>query len=216
MKRFKDLELTGSDEHLLAVVSELTDNLPPGWHRDGDAEARLEGVANQGRDAGFAFAREAREGDPPAGLFLAREPGRLWVSNIVPRETGELSYDQYNTILDEFAGLLGGHVPDGGSVTLHATSDQADIAEWVSPRAVELLSNFSTLANMSTGSSHPLDFRRWAAFLVQVHREDSSLDVDMLAQWLIEELDWPPDKADKLAIEYEFARSLLRFYDSET
>ena len=120
---------------------------------------------------------------------------------------------QYNRILDEFADMLRPHLASGERLSMHLTTDDAAITDWVSVEAAELLQRFSTLANMSTGSAHPRDFERWAEFLIRVHLDGSALYSDSLSQWLVEELKWPQDRADKLASEYEFARDLLRAYD---
>ena len=213
MKQFKDLEIIGPDERLLAFIEKLSANLPAHWRRDHEAEARLEGVAHASKDAGFAFVRDAKEGDPESLLFLVRECGRLYVSNIVPRKTGRLSISEYNRVLDDFESVLRDYFPLDNILRIHMTSDEAVITDWVSPEAAKLLERFSKGANKSTGSSHPGDFDRWAEFLVKVHRERSCLRADVLARWLVEEENWPPEQADKLAIEYDFARDLLRVYD---
>lgn len=214
MKQFKDLELEGADEHLLGLIQSVTAELPTNWHRDADAEARLEGIASNGKDAGFAFARAATDDDPPTGVFLAREAERYYVSNIVPREPGQLSISQYNKILDEFAEILRDHIGETDDVSLRTTSDEATITDWISSDAADLLERFSVLANMSTGSSHPKDFGRWVEFLIRVHRDNSELDEGILTEWLIEELNWPADRAHKLGSEYGFSRKLLNAYEA--
>ena len=211
MKRFKNLDITGPDEQLLALIDAVSTSLPAGWRRDFEAEAGIERDP-AGIDAGFAFARDAKEGDPKTGLFLARDRGRLHVPNIVPLD-GQLSIGQYNRVLDEFADILRTHLPSGSQLNMHITSDEAAITDWVSKDAAALLRGFATLANMSTGSAHPLDFERWAHFLIQVHKEGSTLYSDSLSRWLVEELEWPPERADELTREYEFARDLLKVYD---
>ena len=120
---------------------------------------------------------------------------------------------QYNRVLDEFADMLRAHRPSDPQLRIHVTSDDAAITDWVSSDAADLLKYFSSLANMSTGSAHPLDFERWVRFLIQVHKEGSTLHSSFLSRWLAEELGWPPDRADDLARDYEFARDLLRDYD---
>ena len=213
MKQFKDLEITGPDESLLALVHAVSANLPADWRRDLEAEARMDRLEPVGGDAWFAFTRDAREGDPKIGLSLVQERGRLHVPNIVPLDAGELSIDQYNRILDEFEEMLRMHMPRGSELGLCITSDEAAITDWVSSDAADLLKYFSTLANMSTGAAHPLDFRRWARFLVQAHKEGATLRSSFLSRWLVEELGWPPDRADNLSRDYEFARDLLKTYD---
>ena len=213
MKQFKDLEITGPDAQLLALVHAVSASLPTGWRGDPEAEARMERLDPTGRDEWFVFTRDVGEGDPKVGIFLTRERGRLHVPNIVPLDDEDLSIDQYNRILDEFKDMLRARLPSGSGLDVRITSDQAAITDWVSSDAAALLRSFSALANMSTGASHPLDFERWARFLVQAHREGSTLHSSFLSQWLVEELGWPKDRAGELARDYALARDLLKVYD---
>ena len=211
MKQFKDLDITGLDERLLALIDAVSSDLPDGWWRDPEAEAHMDTIGLEGTDARFTFARDATDGDPPARVFLHRESGRLRVSNIVPRDVGELSMSQYNAILDEFAEMVRTQMPPESQLKFHVTSDEAAITDWVSGHAADLLKGFSVLANRSI--LHPLDFERWVRFLLQAHREGSTLHTSFLSQWLVEEHGWPPDRAHDLARDYEFARDLLKAYD---
>ncbi len=213
MKQFKDLDIIGPDEQLPLLVDAVSRDLPAGWQRDSEAEDRVDSLGRKGTEAGFVFARDATEDDPAARLFLHRERGRLRVSNIVPRDPGHLSMHQYNAILDEFSETLRTHLLSISELKMHVTSDEAAITDWLSSDAADLLTYFSNLANMSTGASHPMDFERWARFLVETHRERSTLHSSFLSRWLVEELGWPEDRAHDLARDYEFARDLLKAYD---
>ena len=213
MKQFKNLEVTCPVEKQLAFVNAISANLPDHWHRDHDAESRLEEVDGASKDSWFAFTYEAKDGEPASRVSLVRENKRLYVSNIVPLEFGQLSIDQYNRILDKFEDILRSHESTDSALSINVTSDKANINDWVSTSAGKLLERFSVCANMSTGSSHPNDFQRWVDFLIVVHKEGSSLSSEFLGQWLNEELGWPSDKARELASEYEFARDILRAYD---
>ena len=214
MKQFKNLDITGPDDGLRALINHISENLPAGWNRDHKAEAVLDRLMREkGEEAGFAFVRDAKDNDPPSGLFLDYDIGRLHVPNIVPQESGALSIAQYNRILDEFAEILRNNLPANGELAMNTTTDDFTITNLISPKAEELLKRFSGCANKSTGSAHPRDFQRWAAFLVRLHREGSDLPVDILERWLTEELNWAPDMANKLVLEYEFALGLLRIYD---
>ncbi|CAK0779082.1 conserved hypothetical protein [uncultured Gammaproteobacteria bacterium] len=214
MKRFKDMEVVGPDDKLLALVEKITAEAPPNWTRDAVAESRLVDLGGEGKESGFAFVRDAQDGCPKSGVFLARDAGRLYIPNIVPCESGQLSFDQYNSILDEFSVIVRANIDDGDGMSLNTTSDVTTITDWISPDAAALLNRFSVLANQSTGSSHPLDFNRWTEFLIKVHKEGASLDVDILIRWLIEEGGWHEDQASRLGIEYEFSMRLLTAYDS--
>ncbi|MDE2725163.1 MAG: hypothetical protein OXI59_17480, partial [Gemmatimonadota bacterium] len=186
MKQFKDLKIIGPDAKLVALIDAVSTSLPGDWHRDPDAEARMEKLYRAGKDAGFSFTRDANNTDQKIGLFLARERGWLNVPNIVPLDSGELTISQYNRILEEFATIIRKQMPQDGSLRIQLTSDEAAISDWVSSEAADLLANFSELANMSTGAGHPHDFRRWARFLIQVHKEGSTLHSSFLSQWLVE------------------------------
>ena len=212
MKQFKDLEITGLYEQSTSLIDAVSSGLPSGWHRDLEAEGRMDKIGLEGTDAGFAFARDATDGDPPAQLFLHYACRRLRVSNIVPCDDGQLSMSQYNAILDEFAEMVRTHLPADTQVDIEVTSDEAAITDWVSSDAAKLLNFFSDLANRSI--VHPLDFERWVRFLLQTHREGSALHSSFLARWLAEELGWPPERAHDLARDYEFARDLLKAYDA--
>jgi hypothetical protein len=214
MKQFKDITITGPNKRLRTLIEEISQNLPAEWSRDFESKSRLKGIVQTGEGPGFVFARKGKNNDPASGVFVAHKSGRLYIPNIVPRESGrELSIVQYNRILDEFADIVRTHLPSDGELVIEVTSDDSTITDWVSGTAAELLNRFSICANKATGSSNSEDFQRWAAFLVQVHTDRSTLPSSVLAQWLVEELGWLPDQADELAIEYEFARNLLRAYD---
>lgn len=214
MKRYRDLTVSGSPANLRELVSALSDCLPANWRRDAQAEERFVQVARKDAE-GFAFARAADANIPATGLLLMLDDGRAHVPNIVPQQSGEISIDQYNSILVEFSDLLRPLLTQRPALTLDMTDEQVGITEWVSPDAAELLRRFSVLANMSTGSSHPSDFARWVSFIIRTHKEGSKLYPDDLGQWLVEALEWPPEKADKLSLEYEFAIKLLDAYDQD-
>ena len=211
MKQFKDLEITGPAEQLIAFVDEFSANLPTGWRRDREREA----ATQQEKDSWFVFIYESPAGEPPSNVFLSHDNGRLHVPNITPLKSGQLSMDQYNRIFDKFTGILRNHLPPDSTLEINVTDDIAAITDWVSPDAAKLLEIFSNSANKSTGTSHPSDFKRWVDFLIKAHKEDSrdKLDGEFLAKWLEEELGWPSKQAEDLAIEYEYALRLLQAYD---
>lgn len=211
MKQFKDLAITGPTEQLVAFIDEFSANLPAGWRRDRERETETQ----QEKDSWFVFIYESPAGEPPCNVFLSCVNGRLHVLNITPLKSGRLSMDQYNRVIDDFAGILRNQLPPDSTLDINLTDDIAAITDRVSPDAARLLEIFSNSANKSTGSSHLSDFERWANFLIKAHKEDSrdKLDGGFLAKWLEEELGWPSEQAEDLAIEYEFALRLLQAYD---
>ncbi|WP_419900254.1 hypothetical protein [Roseomonas sp. USHLN139] len=210
MKVFQDLSITGPATALDRLPEFLAGVAVPPWSRDRAAEERSRDIGS-GSDL-LVFVRAADGGLPAANLFLSRDTNAWTVSNIVPVENGSLGEETYNRILREFERLL---APVAGANDLQANVSQAvvGVEDMLSDSAAKLLRTFSASANMATGSAHPMDFRRWAAFLVQVHRDGTTLYASDLGRLLVEELRWPEDTASKLLLEYEFARDLLKAYD---
>jgi hypothetical protein len=199
---FRELEVTGDTSVLDDFIDRVSRALPHGWSRN---RAREKDVKLIGGHQLFAFHCNDVGRWPAANLFLARDSDRFKVTNIVPEKTGSLSRSQYNAVLSEFAEQAIRPTASALGLEVSVTDEHAPITRWLSKEAAQLLRQFSKNANKGTGSSHPLDFNRWAAFLIQAHRDGSELDAQTLLRWLVEEENWPEDTADSLAVEYEFS-----------
>jgi hypothetical protein len=216
MKVFQDLSigpLTAGQERRL--VERLESRLDEGWHRDKQREEEL-GRSSPSGTYWYCFVCSKNQDRQHAGLFLApkekTDPHLLYVANIVPADISELDYDQYNQILCEFHTRFLAPAAGDLGVTVKLSAPNVAIDQALSPEAFRLLKSFSHLANKSTGSSHPLDRKRWFDFLIFLHRAGESPDESLIERWLVEEEHWSEDKATQLIIEYEFARGLLDQY----
>jgi hypothetical protein len=208
---FRDWEIRSSDGSKLSQFGDqLARSLPRGWTRDAGREKELA----RHRDPGSILVLKVAPttGLPAARLYLYIEAALAKVTNIVPHETSELSRPEYNNILLSFHAIASPIATKLG-LELKLTSDQENIADLMSARAMKALRDFSSNANKSTGASHPLDHARWLKFLILAHKDDAQLDPETLIRWFIEEDEWYEDQADKLGISYEFARGLLSEYD---
>lgn len=212
-KIFRELTITGDSARLLQLGEAMQAHLPNHWQRAIEREKNNAAMFNPESGPLYIFERAVTEDLPAAGLAMLGSEDGLSVINIVPLELHQLSINQYNAILVEFFEAAVVPAVTGLQLTAHLTDDTAPITKWLSEPAADALRRFSNLANHSTGSAHPRDRDRWFAFLVLAHRSRSTLDTDMLKRWLIEMGGWSPDMASDLAIEYEFARDLLRFAD---
>lgn len=211
MEVFRDLIIHG-DAEILAKTMELVEHsLTGGWSRDREIEERLQGLGpRKAANCCFACTKEGQR--PAANVFLAeKDPGTIYVPNIVPRAQQTLAYGQYNALLEEFYGRFVRHAADQTGAVAELTGNQAELGHWLSPPAAENLVGFSRGANRGTGSSHPSDRERWNDFVLAAHRERGSLDPSTLRRWLVEVEGWAPDVAEQLAIEYEYGRELLAF-----
>lgn len=79
------------------------------------------------------------------------------------------------------------------------------------PECADRLRRFSHLANKS--GLHALDEERWRAFIISAYQAHTETYADTLKRILIEELDWPEDRAFDLAVRYEQEIPLLEDYD---
>jgi hypothetical protein len=138
---------------------------------------------------------------------------RIKVVNIRPDSGGQLSIEEYNHILDEFieaaTPIAHQHGLEAETVSAHT-----DLSRWASPTVIKALVAFSSTANRSTGHGHPMDYERWARFVILAHREGSSLDVSTLERYLVEELHWDDSMVDKLGTSYESSRKILEANDN--
>lgn len=208
MKTHQDLYIGLGANSPDTFFTELAERTVATWSRD---RAR-EQDSRQFGESMYLFVRQADAALPGALVAVAKaEEGRWYVTNVVPTESGELAYDEYNGILNEFCHQLVRPVADELGVSVELTKPQLEPEDIMSAEAARLLRRFSASANKSTRGSHPSDQERWMHFLVVTHRDGSEPDADVLRRFLIED-GWSEDAAAHLASEYEFARELLNTY----
>ena len=214
MKIFQDLTIKGESAALERFVQEIEASLEENWSRDRGLEEQVK-LLDKSPTWCFAFAGRGQE--PAAFLWLMyQEANKLYVPNIVPAGSERLSHEQYNGVLQDFYERFVKGAARKTGVHAELGKDSFQLEDALSKASAESLHRFSALANKSTGSSHPRDRTRWEEFLISVHLEGSTLDADTLERWLTEKEEWPADKANQLAIEYEQAMYLLRAYDGRS
>jgi hypothetical protein len=209
MKTFRDLFIYIDKDKTASFIKLIENCLKEGWVRDTEAEKRSKDF---GDDDYYCFSCDRRNDREAAHLAITRKnDNELYVANIVPDSPGRLSYDQYNLILENFYKKFVLPVSEASSVEVKITSNEQNIEDLISKDAFKKLLRFSRSANKSTGSSHPLDRKRWFDFLLTIYGEHGNLHVSDLTRWLIESEKWPEDVAHDLSIEYEFAMGLFDY-----
>ncbi|WP_203077182.1 hypothetical protein [Falsiroseomonas ponticola] len=208
---FKDLHVVGQPEALDNLPHALTQMLRAPWERDAGAEA--EAVRLRLGPAVLAFRRAADGSLPAAGLTLLREEDCWSVPNIVPLDGGSLGHRTYNALLDEFVADFIRPAAEPLGLRVLTTEGETNAVRLLGGEIADLLDRFSGAANQATGTAHPRDFERWAAFVVAAHRASLDIGADLLERILVDEQGWPGDRASDLVIQYEQGRGLLRFYD---
>lgn len=207
MKTFRELyiHLNGVDAERLSNELERHSKAP--WTRRKDKEEELGGAGEKP----VCFESSKGYSVAPAALFLFPKEGETWwVSNIVPAEQNELSYDEYNFALENFYENIVLPAIEGSSISADLTSNEISIGSVAGVEAEQALVRFSNLANKSTGSSHPLDRKRWLEFLILAHESEADLHADLVIRALTE-LGWSEESAIELGIQFEFAEDLLSY-----
>lgn len=208
---FQDLTLRGDPALRSVLAAELAGRATGPWSHDA---AREEIMAKFARSAEILpFVRDDSDPLPPATLILRQCPDGYEVTNIMPRTSGSFSFGQYNALLKDFVGHVAALAADKHGFTLDITPSHVSLDEIAGHGVAKALRHFSNNANKATGSAHPLDAKRWHAFVIAAFQEANRLTPDMLARWLIEEAGWNRERAAELAIEYEQGLSLLRTYN---
>ena len=211
IEQFQDLNVWGPAGSVGQMKDVVVSALSSPWSRDADAEKQL-GSGSTYQDV--LIVRRGRTKDiPAAALFMFRSDTTWSVGNIVPSEVQSLTKGQYNAILSEFCDRFVRPAAPRLGLSVKISADHQSLEDWLPPNAVSALRSFSTAANKSTGSSHPLDQRRWYAFLTLAHGHTKDFDASRLMQWLVQIEHWPEDVASDLASEYEFGLGLLDYLD---
>lgn len=206
---FRDLTVSGPD--VSQVFEKLRREPPPSWKVDDRSTEDLDDESIGEKH--LVLQVDPKGGRPSANVFIFFIGDSLKVTNIVPRQVHQLTVAQYNRILEELSDWILELRAEGMSIKSDITTDRLDVATLLGPEAMGALRAFSSSANKSTGSSHPLDRSRWFNFLVLAHRDSAKIDTQTLYRWLTEEERWPEDQADHLVIEFEFAAALLKHFD---
>jgi hypothetical protein len=208
---FQDLYLRKRSSSSAIRDSILTQVQEP-WRHDPGREEDIRSYASDQEDV-IVLVRASFDEIDESGLVLWQKDDDYKVANIVPRNVGELGIANYNTILRDFVTRVAEPAALKGNFEIELTSPNQTLEDWLDTEPADKLRRFSRLANKSTGAAHPMDRERWYAFLIATHCASKRLDSDQLARWLVEVEGWFPERAQELAIDYEFALGLLEQYD---
>lgn len=212
MKTTNEITMRGERPRLERFLARVETLLGNGWKRDREAEKQLGQHGIRG-SWDCCFSCTATAARPAASLLVhARGPTELYVSTVIPLEKGTLTEEEANGLLAEFERDYLHPAATETGVETEVVQHRRTVEDDLSPEAVRLLRTFSASANRA--SLPPNDRRRWNAFLVRVHQDESVFDPALLDAWLQQE-GWPEATRCQLVEEYEAARSLLLAYDEE-
>jgi hypothetical protein len=212
------LFIRGEPEQLAATAESICNSLPFGnWSRDLEAEERSRQAASPEWKHVYSFWCKKPERLTGANLFLKDlNTNTLEVTNIVPRKEGQLSYREFNEILEEFFKLFVQPAVTKTGAEAELTEAEVDLERWLSPETAKKLREFCFLSPTGARSNYPEERRRlWRDFIISAHREGADLDSTTLARWLHEDGHLVEERADILAGEYASGRALLAQVDRQ-
>lgn len=209
---FRDLTMRGPLAQRPQLREALIAKTTPPWSFD---PKRSEEVVKYSitKDDVLMFRREKDDRLPSSGLTLWSTNDGYYVPNIVPTESGRLTFEQYNAVLEDFIARVAEPSATHFGFSIETTKPHQTLEDWLTTDAASKLRSFSGLANKSTGTGHPNDERRWFDFVVAAHRGNRELDANRLARWLHEAEGWSDESAHDLAGNFENCLALLTFYD---
>ncbi|HHQ6722386.1 TPA: hypothetical protein ACSTNG_002148 [Serratia fonticola] len=202
-----NIDLSLAREKIISKVS-----VP--WNNMIEEEKEIRSAAIDDEDV-IVFSREPFDNVDESSLILWQDGNGYRVANIVPKNVGELGIKKYNLILRDFYEKIIKPLEKEEGFNVVISSNTQSLDDWLDESTAKSLNIFSRMANKYTGASHPLDQERWYSFLINAHKSSASLDAGQLSRWLIEVDNWPDEIARELAINYEFARGLLKTYDEK-
>lgn len=220
MKRFQELIVPCSADAATAIVNGITERikqLPSNW------EINQLAMENTRRDHGvfaqsgpFIYVNCLAKKAMVAFLFRSEStrngPG-LWVSNIVPLESSQLSVEEYNTVLNQFSKEV--VMPVLKTMQFvgqpETTLEYREVADEMPKDCVDLLNQFATMANKYC--LHPYDEARWRAFVLAAWKSRKNVDEWNLCEILEKQYGFTPEQSMILYDQFNFGIALLRESD---
>jgi hypothetical protein len=212
MRVMNEIIIRGAQTSLERLLMRTEALLRDGWKRNRQAEERLGRHGTRG-PWDYCFSCTAAGDRPAAGLWVhARGLDELHISSVVPLEKQKLTEEESNRLLAEFEReYLRPAAAEVGAETA-LVQRRMTLEHELSPGASQLLRTFSFSAKRAELRSD--DRKRWNAFLIRVHQDDSIFDLKLLDEWLEQE-GWPQDVRVQLLGQFEAAQALLSDYDEE-
>jgi hypothetical protein len=217
MKQYQDIFIyCASEKDVPSLFEHVQGQVEssPNWAVDEEGIARATSENLYGEKEFLDIDYLESDGQTVGMLVLLHDgAGKVYVSNIIPRQKNSLTEAEYNEILAAFDRdiLTPALSIWGREHTREETKAQVSVDDVFPEPLSRLLKRFSTLANKSV--LHPLDDKRWREFLIATHQSGTQVHTETLRTLLVEELGWPEEQAQKLAIEYYNGLELLEAYD---
>lgn len=146
----------------------------------------------------------------PAVAIANRSGNSFYVANIVPKEGGRMSMQEYNQVAGDFARDLRKYAKSVGlNLAVKATSESIGLQGIISGNKCREL--FERYLNLHPTSYHPRDIERLDAFICCLARHArKSVDLELLKGWLLQEKEWSDKDATWCVDRVDTGLSILK------
>lgn len=217
MKRFQDLSINCSTEEATRIVDGIKARIGMAsdqWEINEKAMKDTAGETGVFAPSGpFLYANNLEKRAMVALLYRTASPkggAGLFVANIVPLETPNLTPEQYNAVLDLFRKELVDPALNGLQMRapVEQTSEDWSALDVMPKNCADLLDQFAGLANKH--SLHPNDEARWRKFVQAAWKSERPVDEWNVSRILEEQYGFPADLATTLEEQLIFGITLLK------
>lgn len=146
----------------------------------------------------------------PAVAVTNKSGKTFYIANIVPRESGRMSMEEYNQVASDFAHDLRQYAKSHGfKLTVSSTSEAISLREIISGKKCREL--FERYLHLHPTSYHSLDIERLDTFICCLSRHARKrIDLELLKGWLREEKRWSEKDAAWCVDRIDTGLSILR------
>lgn len=146
----------------------------------------------------------------PAVAITNKSGNTFCIANIVPKERGQMTMEEYNQVASDFAHDLRKYAKSQGlSLTVKSTSEVVALRGIISGKKCREL--FERYLNLHPTSYHPLDIGRLDAFICCLSRHARKrVDLELLKGWLRQEKGWSEKDAAWCVDRIDVGLSILK------
>jgi hypothetical protein len=223
MKDYRKLTIIADISEQTELIDKIEKKLNnSGWKRSLEKEKERNLRDSSYIGDCFIFTCSKTESRPAAELsFHRNENAHLYVSNIVPKNIGQITIDSYNSILEEFLTEFIEPITQSLKVEIILTPSERNIDNSMSPEMAQLLKKFLSIGD---GGTHPCDEKRLFDFIIKAHNEESERVLKLeervlkleerVLNGLLADNNWPEIEAQEIVSKYLFGKRLLNHYST--
>lgn len=213
MRTFKRLEIRGEKEDLLRYLKEIKSKTYDNFTYVSEKSDNYATMISLPKEYTATFLSNEIE-HAIAYVWLVISDNLLYVSNITPNKSGQLTYTQYNSIITKFCEevIKSYEVKD---ILVNLSKENFTIEDLAGAETALKLKNWINSANLTTLNTNPYDFKRWCNFIFTSHLTKSKLTSSQFEKYLIEDVKlYDEDLVSKIVLEYEYSLDILKEYDT--